>query len=109
MIDRDALLQDCKGVLRKLENDIRQREESSSSSLGALKAEYQVEKEKKVTSLTFNSWVDDQVVQAAVAWVLTTVFIRYCEDNGLVDEWWISGPTGDGGENFLERARAHRD
>jgi hypothetical protein len=53
--------------------------------------------------------MDDQVVQAAVAWVLTTVFIRYCEDNGLVDERWISGPTGAGGENHLERAWAHRD
>ncbi len=34
------------------------------------------------------------MTQAAVAWVLTTVFIRFCEDNALVKPVWISGPEG---------------
>ena len=38
------------------------------------------------------AWRDDRVTQAAVAWVLTTVFVRFCEDNALVKPVWISGP-----------------
>ena len=29
-----------------------------------------------------------------MAWVLTTVFIRFCEDNGLLRPVWITGPGG---------------
>ena len=39
------------------------------------------------------AWRDDRVTQAAVAWVLTTVFIRFCEDNALLAPVWISGPA----------------
>ncbi len=28
-----------------------------------------------------------------MSWVLTSVFVRFCEDNGLLDPVWISGPT----------------
>src|SRR5699024_4681219 len=33
-----------------------------------------------------------QITQAAVAWVLSTVFVRFCEDNGLLEQPFITGP-----------------
>ena len=44
------------------------------------------------TASSWQAWRDDRVTQAAVAWVLTTVFVRFCEDNGLVRPVWIAGP-----------------
>ena len=49
---------------------------------------------KERTAASWVAWRDDRVTQAAVAWVLTTVFIRFCEDNALVKPVWISGPEG---------------
>lgn len=34
----------------------------------------------------------ETITQAAIAWVLITVFIRFCEDNGLIDAPALSGP-----------------
>jgi hypothetical protein len=44
------------------------------------------------TGGTYESWRDEQVDQAAVAWVLGTVFVRFCEDNDLIDHPWLAGP-----------------
>jgi hypothetical protein len=44
------------------------------------------------TGGTYETWRDEQVDQAAVAWVLGTVFVRFCEDNDLIDQPWIAGP-----------------
>src|SRR5690606_16593466 len=42
---------------------------------------------------TWTVWRDERVTQAAVAWVLGTVFVRYCEDNGLLgDRVFLAGP-----------------
>jgi hypothetical protein len=46
------------------------------------------------TAGTFESWLEDVLDQAGVAWVLGCVFVRFCEDNKLVNGLWIGGPTG---------------
>lgn len=33
------------------------------------------------TGATFEEWREEQLDQAAVAWLLGTVFVRFCEDN----------------------------
>jgi hypothetical protein len=40
----------------------------------------------------FDAWLDGVLDQAAVAWVLGCVFVRFCEDNELVVPVWIGGP-----------------
>ena len=45
------------------------------------------------TAMSWQAWRDDRVTQAAVAWVLTTVFVRFCEDNRLLKPVWIAGPA----------------
>jgi len=44
------------------------------------------------TAAGFTEWADDRITQAAVSWVLTSVFVRFCEDNALVRPVWIAGP-----------------
>ncbi|WP_435588965.1 BREX-2 system adenine-specific DNA-methyltransferase PglX [Micromonospora chalcea] len=40
---------------------------------------------------SFETWLEDVLDQAAVAWVLGCVFVRFCEDNELVEKLWIGG------------------
>ena len=61
------------------------------------------------------SWLDDRVTQSAVAWILATVFIRFCEDNGLIDLPVIAGPgdrlaiAGERQNEFIAENRATTD
>ncbi|MET8349018.1 BREX-2 system adenine-specific DNA-methyltransferase PglX [Micromonospora sp. NPDC005206] len=57
-----------------------------------LLSQYKAAYAGKRTGATFESWRDEQLDQAAVAWVLGMVFVRFCEDNSLVDQVWIGGP-----------------
>ncbi|HRY08908.1 MAG TPA: BREX-2 system adenine-specific DNA-methyltransferase PglX [Candidatus Nanopelagicales bacterium] len=88
-----ALTTDLKAQVLALETDLRERVESGS----ALKARWQAEHRQAIeadrTSAAWVSFRDDRVTQAAVAWVLTSVFIRFCEDNALVTPVWIAGPA----------------
>src|SRR5207302_10419530 len=36
------------------------------------------------TAADFDTWRAGEVTQSAVAWVLGTVFVRWCEDNELI-------------------------
>ena len=44
--------------------------------------------------MSLEEWRDGEITQAAVAWVLACVFVRFLEDNGLIDQALISGPGG---------------
>lgn len=103
MIDAKALLTDLKRLLRTLETDIRDRVEGSPQEDG-LRADWQAARDAKRTAQTFAAWLDEEVTQAAVHWVLACVFLRFVEDNGLVERPWLSGP----GER-LELARDRHD
>ncbi|WP_273660427.1 BREX-2 system adenine-specific DNA-methyltransferase PglX, partial [Pseudomonas aeruginosa] len=58
------------------------------------------------TAEHFVSWREAQITQAAVAWVLTSVFVRFLEDNGLLTEPVLAGPAHDAqGRNALQQAK----
>jgi hypothetical protein len=57
-----------------------------------LKVEWRAAKSAERTAATFETWLGDRVTQVAVAWVLATVFVRFCEDNGLIEYPYIAGP-----------------
>ena len=44
------------------------------------------------TALPYTAWRDDYLTQVALAWILGCVFVRFLEDNGLVDPPRLSGP-----------------
>lgn len=60
-----------------------------------LRSEYDRARKLGRTAATWNAWLDERVTQVAVAWVLGTVFVRFCEDNRLIPEPYLTGPDGD--------------
>ncbi len=92
MIDRAALLRDLKPQLRLLEDDLRRRSAEVPEFAETLHLEWEDAKQSNRTAATYDTWLDDRVTQSAVAWILATVFIRFCEDNGLIDLPVIAGP-----------------
>jgi hypothetical protein len=87
-----ALTTDLQRQVLLLEDDLRARLQSDAEREGQWKQEHQQALDKERTAASWVAWRDDQVTQAAVAWVLTSVFIRFCEDNALVAPVWIAGP-----------------
>ena len=87
-----ALTADLQRQVLLLEDDLRDRVAADPELEGRWKQEHQRALDKERTAASWVAWRDDRVTQAAVAWVLTTVFIRFCEDNGLVGPVWIAGP-----------------
>ncbi|MGW3282487.1 BREX-2 system adenine-specific DNA-methyltransferase PglX [Nocardia rhamnosiphila] len=78
--------------VRALEADIRERSDDVDRYRNRLRASYEHVRTSGRTAATYGSWRDERITQTAVAWVLGTVFVRFCEDNGLVDRPFIAGP-----------------
>ncbi|WP_323178632.1 BREX-2 system adenine-specific DNA-methyltransferase PglX [Streptomyces sp. NBC_01381] len=91
-MDKAALLKDLRKQVTVLEDDLRERTESVDEFRADLEREYAAAREGSRTAATYGAWRDERVIQAAAAWVLATVFVRFCEDNGLVEDPFIAGP-----------------
>ena len=87
-----ALTTDLQRQVLLLEDDLRDRLQADAEREGQWKQEHQRARDKERTAASWVAWRDDRITQAAVAWVLTSVFIRFCEDNALVSPVWIAGP-----------------
>ncbi len=94
MIDRAALLADLQALLKRLESDLLERSESDEvPDVGqALRAEYKRAKDADRTAQNYEDWRSDAITQTAAAWVLSCVFVRFLEDNKLIDPPKIAGP-----------------
>jgi hypothetical protein len=114
------LLADLKGQLKLLETDLRaQSDDPEVRWARDLGAEHGAATERGRTALTWSVWRDGEVAQAAVAWLLASTFVRFCEDNRLLDGArtpegghapvpWITGPVGaEEGDRFA-RAVEHQ-
>lgn len=94
MIHPSRLLSDLKPLLRTLENGIRDDlDQPDSAANDSLRAEWQAARDAGRSAATFQSWREDEITQAAVHWILGCVFLRFVEDNGLVDRPWLSAPA----------------
>ncbi len=71
-------------VPRWLEDDIRPRCDENAAADADLKAEYQKAREGKRMAQTWTAWRDDRITQASAAWIMGCVFIRFMEDNDLI-------------------------
>ncbi|MBE7325177.1 BREX-2 system adenine-specific DNA-methyltransferase PglX [Nocardioides sp. Y6] len=104
MIHSAALLADLKAQLKLLQADLRERADDTADTWGArLREQHRTALERGRTGHAWVTWRDNEVDQAAVAWIVATTFIRFCEDNGLlagardaagrpVAMPWIAGP-----------------
>lgn len=104
MINAPRLLADLTKQLKALEADLRQRIEDLPELKANLEAEWQAAAEAKRTNEPFQSWADQVITQAGVHWLLSCTFLRFVEDNGLVDRPWLGG-TPDSGRLALARDR----
>ena len=100
MIDRKEFLADAQKIVARLEKDLRDRCDEMPEVGQAVAAEYRKAKEAGRTGQTLEEWRADAITQQAAAWVLSCVFVRFLEDNKLVDPPKLAGP-GD----RLNRAR----
>ncbi|MEV6564360.1 BREX-2 system adenine-specific DNA-methyltransferase PglX [Streptomyces kronopolitis] len=88
---QDGLLKDLRKQVTLLEDDLRARSQSVEEYRDRLTDEYTRAYAADRTAATFESWRDERVTQVAAAWVLGCVFVRFCEDNGLIERAWLAG------------------
>lgn len=94
MIDRKALLDDLKQQVKAVETDLGKQVKVVPEG-ARLRDEYDRARKLGRTAATWNSWLDERITQVAVAWVLGSVFVRFCEDNGLIPEPYLTAPGAD--------------
>ena len=106
MIDRTALLEDLKRLVTRVEADLLARSEDSQvpEIAEVLRGEYDRARAAKRTADTYGAWREDRITQAAVAWVLSCVFVRFLEDNDLISPPRVAGP----GERLRQARDAHQ-
>ena len=115
MIDRIALLSTLKPAVTRLEASIDQRIAETPAIAERLRLEHHRAEAAERTAMSLEEWQRGEVTQAAVAWVLACVFVRFLEDNRLVDEPLITG-LGQRGEaalghrsNYFQQQPGHSD
>lgn len=86
-------------MVRHLEDDLRQRLDEVPALAAQVTAQHLDAKDSGRTGDSLAAFREQAVTQAAVSWVLAAVFVRFLEDNGLLDghsghkERWIAGHT----------------
>ncbi len=85
-------LKALQGQVKNLVEDLRGQVAVAGELLSSLREEYAGAKRAGRVGASFESWLEDVLDQAAVAWVLGCVFVRFCEDNSLVEKLWVGGP-----------------
>ncbi len=104
MIKAPQLLADLTRLLKRLEDDLLRRIDEVTELKTSLQAEWQAARDADRTAETFETWVDQVITQAGVHWLLSCVFLRFIEDNKLVDRPWLGG-TPESGNLALARDR----
>ncbi len=94
MIDRDRLLADLKRLRADLEDDLQARCREHSGLEAHLRGVHREAVAQERTAESYESWRDEHLTQVAVGWILGCVFVRFLEDNALVDPPRLSGPGG---------------
>src|SRR5271166_790552 len=105
MVDAKRLLADLKRLHRSLQADLREQH-AASAQRDAVQAEWRTAFDARRTADTFETFWSGAIDQAAVHWILAVVFIRFLEDNRLLDRPLLSGP-GERLDLALERQRTY--
>ena len=93
MIDPKALLRDLKRLATTIESDIRERLAATPDLDASLDNEWQAARNAGRMGATLHDFKEEAITQAAVHWLLMGVFIRFLEDNGLIDRPWLSAAS----------------
>ncbi|MGW0486441.1 BREX-2 system adenine-specific DNA-methyltransferase PglX [Nonomuraea sp. NPDC003214] len=107
MIDSELLRDDLKGQVKAVETDLAKQVKALPEVGARLRAEYDQARKLGRTAATWSSWLDERITQVAVAWVLGTVFVRFCEDNLLISEPYVTAPDTERREFAQARYEAY--
>lgn len=112
MVEIKKMLPELRELVKMLAEDLLQRAINEQAIDQKLRTGYQPIKESGRTSQGFEEWREDYLDQVAVAWVLACVFVRFIEDNGLLDECWLAGEgerrsLADGSYELFFRSHPH--
>ena len=95
LMSHDVLSDDDISSLRNLvtttQDDLLRQIDEDDDLYDELHDAWEEQKESDRTADSFTDWSERYTEQVAVHWVLTSVFVRYLEDNGLIDEVWLAG------------------
>jgi hypothetical protein len=94
MIHAPTLLRDLQRLLKTLEDDLRVRISESETLTATLQGEWNAARDAGRSGETYAAWLETVITQAGVHWLLSCVFVRFIEDNGLAPRPWLSGPGG---------------
>ncbi|EME22373.1 BREX-2 system adenine-specific DNA-methyltransferase PglX [Rhodococcus triatomae] len=89
-----ALKDALKPQLTLLVDDMRTKLTADADELARWRAIHREAVAEQRTAVSWTDWSEDQLTQAAVGWLLTSVFVRFCEDNLLLGDTtvWITHP-----------------
>jgi SAM-dependent methyltransferase len=92
VIDKQILTPQLAGAVTRLESDLRLRARDFEEADQVVRSEWQRAHDAGRTAHDLATWQETLFTQVAVAWVLGTTFVRFCEDNGLIAEPVLAGP-----------------
>jgi hypothetical protein len=91
VVNIKTLLPDLKKLVQQLDEDLLTRAtENAEIDAGLREAFAQIVNGGR-TAQAFEVWREDYLDQVGVAWVLACVFVRFMEDNRLIEECWLAG------------------
>ena len=108
MLAQTTLRTGLERLRARLEEDITERAEEEPTISAELRQRYETARTAKRTGLSFELWRAGEVTQSAVAWLLACTFVRFLEDNHLIEQPWISGPANRLAEAKEQNLRAYR-
>src|SRR5699024_927749 len=91
VIDATALTTDARRLALEVEDDLRAVLAASGELSQQWRDKHTAALRGNRTSADFATWRDENITQVAVSWVLTTVFVRFLEDNDLISPRWFAG------------------
>jgi hypothetical protein len=91
MVNIKTLLPDLKKLVQGLNEDLLMRATENAEIDAGLRGAFSQIVKGGRTAQAFEVWREDYLDQVAVAWVLACVFVRFMEDNHLIDECWLAG------------------
>lgn len=90
-IHAPTLLTDLKRWVTRFEDDLRDQCKALPELDARLQEQYQLAKDAGRTAFSYPVWRDGELTQSAVGWVLGCVFVRFLEDNDLLERSFLSG------------------
>lgn len=82
----NELTQMLRPLVQSLIDDMRSHLNATPEEKSSWRAQFDAAKKAERVGVAYDDWETEQLTQAAVGWVVATVFIRFIEDNELFGE-----------------------